>query len=275
MKIDRALAPVGTLVTLSDRFEGDENPLGILSKGAVLIKDDEIVWVGKQDDVPSEFDLSEADIQDDSYLEILQAGGGINATVRMTREASFDELYDLGMRRLDAMLREGVTTVEAKSGYGLTLEGELRLLEVIQALNRDHVVDVVPTFLGAHTIPETFKTNPREYVDLVIHEMLPAVVERGLAEFCDIFCEEGVYDVETSREILEAARGRGLKLKVHADQLTASGGGRLAAELRATSAEHLEYLREEDIPAFKEAGTSFAVGRGPQRRDGPCRPRCG
>ena len=288
MKIDRALAPVGTLVTLSDRFEGDENPLGILSKGAVLIKDDEIVWVGKQDDVPSEFDLSEADIQDlsedtvfpgfidahthlvfggsranefdmrvrgGSYLEILQAGGGINATVRMTREASFDELYDLGMRRLDAMLREGVTTVEAKSGYGLTLEGELRLLEVIQALNRDHVVDVVPTFLGAHTIPEPYKGDPDKYVDLVIDEMLPEVAKKNLAEFCDVFCEDGVFDVETSRRILEAARGRGLKLKVHADQLTASGGGRLAAELRATSAEHLEYLREEDIPAFKEAGT--------------------
>ncbi len=288
MKIDRALAPVGTLVTFSDRFVEDENPLGILSKAAVLIKGDEIVWVGKQDDVPPEFDLSEADIQDlsedtvfpgfidahthlvfagsranefdmrvrgASYLEILQAGGGINATVRMTREASFDELYDLGMRRLDAMLREGVTTVEAKSGYGLTLEGELRLLEVIQALNRDHVVDVVPTFLGAHTIPEAFKTNPRGYVDLVIHEMLPAVAERNLAEFCDVFCEEGVYDIETSREILEAAREKGLKLKIHADQLTALGGGRLAAELGATSAEHLEYLREEDIPAFKEAGT--------------------
>jgi len=288
MKIDRALAPVGTLVTFSEKFEGDENPLGILSNAAILIKDEEIAWVGKQDDVPAEFDLSEADIQElaeetvlpgfidahthlifggsragefdmrvkgASYLEILQAGGGINATVRMTREASFDELYDLGMRRLDVLLREGVTTIEAKSGYGLTLGGELRLLEVIQALNRDHVIDLIPTFLGAHTIPEHFKPDPEGYVDLVISEMLPAVVERNLAEFCDIFCEEGVFDVATSRRILEAAREKGLKLKIHADQLTASGGGKLAAELKATSAEHLEYLPENVISEFKEAGT--------------------
>jgi len=288
MKIDRALAPVGTLVTLSEKFEGEENPFGILTNAAILIKEREIAWVGKQDDVPAEFDLSEADIQElteetvlpgfidahthlifggsragefdmrvqgASYLEILQAGGGINATVRMTREASFDELYDMGMRRLDVLLREGVTTVEAKSGYGLTLGGELRLLEVIQALSRDHVIDVIPTFLGAHTIPEVYKPNPEKYVELVVNEMLPAVVERDLAEFCDVFCEEGVFDVETSRRILEAAREKGLKLKIHADQLAVSGGGRLAAELKATSAEHLEYLPEEIIPEFKEAGT--------------------
>ncbi len=288
MKIDRALAPVGNLVTLSEKFEDDDNPCGILTNAAVLISDGKIVWFGKQDDVPSDFDLSEADIQDlagetvypgfidshthlifagsrakefdmrvqgASYLEILKAGGGINATVRMTREASFDELYDMGIRRLDAMLRQGVTTVEAKSGYGLTVKGELRLLEVIQALNRDHAIEVVPTFLGAHTIPEPYKLKPEEYVELVIDEMLPAVVERDLAEFCDIFCEEGVFDVETSRKILLAAREKGLKLKVHADQLTASGGGKLAAEMKATSAEHLEYLPEEVIPFFKEAGT--------------------
>ncbi len=288
MKIDRALAPIGTLVTLSEKFTNSENPLGILTKAAVLIRKGEIVWTGKQDDVSQAFDLSEADIQDlaettvfpgfidahthlvfggsrarefdmrvrgASYLEILQAGGGINATVRMTRESSFDELYDMGMRRLDFMLREGVTTVEAKSGYGLTLEGELRLLEVIQALDRDHEVEVVPTFLGAHTIPEPYKDHPDAYVDLVIEEMLPAVAERHLAEFCDVFCEEGVFDVDASRRILAAARDKGLKLKIHADQLAASGGGRLAAELRATSAEHLEYLPEEVIPAFKEAGT--------------------
>jgi len=288
MKIDRALAPVGNLVTCSERFSEEENPLGLLSKAAVLIRGGKIAWVGKQDDVPQEFDLSEADIQDLSdttvfpgfidahthlvfagsraseldmrvrgatYLEILQAGGGINATVRVTREASFDELFDLGIRRLDAMLRQGVTTVEAKSGYGLTLEGELRLLEVIQALDRDHAVEVVPTFLGAHTIPDPYKDDPQRYVDLVVEEMLPAVTEKNLAEFCDVFCEEGVFDVKASRHILEAAAAKGLKLKIHADQLTKSGGGKLAAELRAISAEHLEYLPEEIIPFFKEAGT--------------------
>jgi len=181
VKISRALAPVETCVTLSEQFMGDDNPLGILTNAAVLIKDESIVWVGKQDDVPSNFDLSAAEIQDisgqtvfpgfidahthlvfagsrasefdlrvqgASYLEILSKGGGIQATVRTTKEASFDELYDLGMHRLDVLLREGVTTVEAKSGYGLSVDGEIRLLEVLQALNRDHSIDVVPTFFS-------------------------------------------------------------------------------------------------------------------------------
>jgi len=288
VKVDRVLAPVGKLVTLSEKFSGDENTLGILAKAAVLIKDESILWVGKEDDVPPEFDLSESDIQglsgetvlpgfidshthlvfagsraDEfdmrvqgmSYLEILSRGGGIHATVRAVKEASFDELYDLGMRRLDYLMAEGVTTVEAKSGYGLTVEGERRILEVIQALNRDHSVEVVPTFLGAHTIPEAYRANPQEYVNLVINEMLPGVAEEGLAEFCDVFCEEGAFDVEASRRILLSAREKGLKLKIHADQLSASGGGSLAAELEATSAGHLEYLPEEIIPALKESGT--------------------
>ncbi len=288
MKIDRVIGPIGSLVTCSDKFITRENPLGVLKKATILVKGEDVVWVGKKDDVPAEFDLSAAEIEEfskdtlfpgfidahthlifagsragefdmrvqgASYLEILQAGGGISSTVRMTREASYDELYDLGMRRLDAMVREGVTTVEVKSGYSLTVEGELRLLEIARALDRGHMVDVVPTFLGAHTIPESFKEDPRKYVDIVIREMLPAVVEKDLAEFCDVFCEEGVFDVETSREILKAAQEKGLKVKVHADQLTALGGGRLAAELKATSAEHLEYLPVEDIPLFRQAGT--------------------
>jgi len=288
VRVGHALAPVGTCVTMADRFMSRGNPLGIVENAAVLIEDGWIVWVGRQEEMPARFDLSAADIQDlsgqtvfpgfidahthlvfagsragefdlrvggGSYLDILASGGGIQATVRATREASFDELYDLGYRRLDAMLREGVTTVEAKSGYGLTLEGEIRLLEVIKALDRDHAVEVVPTFLGAHTVPESFKTKPKDYVRLVTREMLPEVAQRGLAEFCDVFCEEGVFDVNTSREILETARGLGMKLKLHADQLESSGGGRLAAELHAVSADHLEYLPEEVIPQLREAGT--------------------
>ncbi len=288
VKVGHALAPVGTCVTMAERFMDRDNPLGVVKDAAVLIKNESILWVGKQDEVPRRFDLSAADIQDlsdqtlfpgfidahthlvfagsrarefdlrvrgASYLEILARGGGIQATVRATREASFDELYDLGYRRLDALLRQGVTTVEAKSGYGLTPEGEIRLLEVLKALDRDHVVEVVPTFLGAHTVPESFKAKPEDYVRLVIQEMLPEVVQRELAEFCDVFCEEGVFDVDASREILEAAQRLGLKAKLHADQLTASGGSRLAAELHAVSADHLEYLPEEVIPQLREAGT--------------------
>ncbi len=287
VKVDRALAPVGTCVTLSDRFISEENPLGILTDAAILIEGESVVWVGKQDDVPARFDLSAADIQDfsrqtvlpglidahthlvfagsraaefdmrvhgDTYLEILAKGGGIQATVRATKEASFDELYEMGMRRLDVLLREGVTTVEAKSGYGLSVEGELRLLEVLEALNRDHAVDVVPTFLGAHTVPREYKDAPEKYVALVIEEMIPRVAERNLAAFCDVFCEEGVIDVKTSRKILEAASRHGLKLKLHADQLTNSGGGLLSAELKATSADHLEYFPEDEVPRFREGG---------------------
>jgi len=288
IKIDRALAPIGSLLTLSERFITEANPLGILTQAAVLLSNEKILWVGKQDDVPANFDLTETDIVDlpgetvmpglidchthlvfsgsragefdlrvkgATYLEILKAGGGIGATVRATKEASFDELYDLGIQRLSHMMCRGVTTVEAKSGYGLSTDGERRLLEVIQALNRDHSLEIVPTFLGAHTIPPRYKENPEKYVELVIQEMIPEVADKNLAEFCDVFCEEGVFDVKTSRKILETARQYGLHLKIHADQLAASGGGALAAELKATSAEHLEYLPEAVIPAFKTSGT--------------------
>jgi len=288
IKIDRALAPIGGLLTLSGRFMTGDNPLGVLTQAAVLVRGEKILWVGKQDDVPVRSDLTEADIVDlagetvmpglidchthlvfsgsragefdlrvkgATYLEILKAGGGIGATVRATQEASFDELYDLGMQRLSYMMRRGVTTVEAKSGYGLSLEGERRLLEVMQALDRDHSAEIVPTFLGAHTIPPRYKEKPGKYVESIIQEMIPEVADENLAEFCDVFCEEGVFDVAASRKILETARQYRLRLKIHADQLTASGGGALAAELKATSAEHLEYLSEAVIPAFRDAGT--------------------
>ncbi len=287
-KITRALAPVGTCVTLSERFIEAENPLGILKKAAILVEGETIAWVGNEDNVPPHFDLSAADILDLSeqtvfpgfidahthlvfagsragefdwrvqgatYLEILSKGGGIQATVAATKEASFDELYDMGIRRLNAFLREGVTTVEAKSGYGLSPEGEIRLLKVIQALNRDHPVDVIPTFLGAHAVPEPYQSRPQTYARLVIEEMIPEVARQDLAEFCDVFCEKGVFDVATSHEILTAALQHGLKPKIHADQLENSGGGRLAAEIGAVSADHLEFLPEEAILPLKKAGT--------------------
>ena len=288
IKIARALAPIGALLTLSERYITADNPLGILTQAAVLLRGEKILWVGKQDDVPADFDLTEADIvtlagktvlpglidchthlvfsgsrageldlrvEGATYLEILKAGGGIGATVRATQEASFDELYDLGMQRLSHMMQRGVTTVEAKSGYGLSPGRERRILEVIQALNRDHSLEIIPTFLGAHTIPPRYKKNPEKYVESVIQEMIPEVADKNLAVFCDVFCEEGVFNVETSRKILETARQHGLCLKIHADQLAASGGGALAAELKATSADHLEYLPEAVIPAFQDAGT--------------------
>ncbi|NLW17799.1 MAG: imidazolonepropionase [Firmicutes bacterium] len=189
-----------------------------------------------------------------SYLEILAAGYGILSTVQATRAASVDELATLAKKTLDRMLLHGTTTVEAKSGYGLTTESEIRQLQAAKKAADEHPVDVVSTFMGAHAIPPEYKENPEAFVDLIIEEMLPAVAEQGLAAFCDVFCEEGVFSIEQSRRILQAAEKHGFKLKIHADELVPLGGAQLAAELGATSADHLLYASEEGIKAMAEAG---------------------
>ena len=153
------------------------------------------------------------------------------------------------------MLAQGTTTAEAKSGYGLTVEDEVKTLEAIRELNNSHPVDLVPTFLGAHAIPEEYKENPDGFVDLVIEEMLPAVKEKGLAEFCDIFCEQGVFSVEQSRRILLKAKEMGFKLKIHADEMVPLGGAELAAELGATSADHLMVVSERGIEMLAASST--------------------
>ncbi len=188
-----------------------------------------------------------------TYEQIALAGGGIRSTVRKTRLASEDELVAAGKRYAEWFLRCGTTTVEAKSGYGLTVEDELKMLRAIRRLNNETPLSYVPTFLGAHVVPDEFKGNSSAYVDLIVEEMLPRVAAENLAEFCDVFCEAGAFSVEESRRILLAAKRLGLKLRVHADQLSLSGGSALAAELGAMTADHLEQADESAICNLQSA----------------------
>lgn len=202
-----------------------------------------------------------------SYEEIAAAGGGIRSSVRDTRKTSRDIIERKTRARLDRLLRHGVTTVEAKSGYGLSTESEIMQLEIIKNLNDSHPIDLVPTFLGAHEVPDEYQNNRQKYINLIINEMLPQVAKRKLAEYCDIFCEENVYTVEESRRIQQAAKQLGLGLRFHADELKSTGGAELAAELKATSADHLVYISDAGIKALAAArtvatllpGTSFSL----------------
>ena len=190
------------------------------------------------------------------YLEILEAGGGILSTVAATRAASSDALLAHGRRWLDEMLGHGVTTIEAKSGYGLDLETEIRLLEVAHRLGVEGPIDVVPTFLGAHAVPAEFRSRPggtEAYVRSVIEDQLPGVAAHGRARFCDVFCEAGVFTDDQSRRILQAAAGYGLVPRLHADELAPSGGAELAAEIGAASADHLATPSAAGIDALAQA----------------------
>jgi imidazolonepropionase len=198
-----------------------------------------------------EFELR---IRGASYQEIAASGGGIRSSVRALRKATKVELNDQARSRLDRFLSLGTTTIEAKSGYGLSLEDEVKSLEVVADLNRSHPLDLIPTFLGAHEVPDEHRDSRAEYIRLIREEMIPLVAERNLAEFCDIFCESGVFGVDESREILTSAREVGLKLKLHADELAASGGSMLAAEMSAVTADHLVYIDQKGIQAMSAAG---------------------
>ena len=189
-----------------------------------------------------------------SYMEILARGGGIMKTVRATRAAPEGALARECLRRLDIMLLHGTTTVEAKSGYGLTVEDELKCLRALRRADEEHPIDVVRTFLGAHAIPPEFAGRPDDYVRLVVEDMLPAVVEGGLASFCDVFCERGVFTPEQARKVLSAGRELGLTPKIHADEFSDTGGALLAAELGAVSADHLLHASDEGLKAMAEAG---------------------
>jgi len=189
-----------------------------------------------------------------TYEAIAAAGGGIRSTVRKTRAATEDELLAQAKKHANWFLRCGTTTVEAKSGYGLSVNEEVKILRVIRRLNAETPVEFVPTFLGAHAIPEEFLSAPGQYVALVIHKMLPLVAEEQLAESCDIFCERGYFDLADSEKILRAAQEYGLRLRMHVDQLTNSGGAFLAARLRAATADHLEQANAAEIAALSEAG---------------------
>jgi len=281
------------LLTLSShskgpRIEEQMEDLGIIEDGAVAIRDDRIVAVGKTAEVLSNIDIDkntkiidaesrvvspgfvdphthpvfastreeefELRIRGKSYQEISEAGGGIRSSVRQLRECSKEELIKLALPRLGRFLSHGTTTIEAKSGYGLSLKDEIKSLEVIKELNEIHPVDLIPTFLGAHQIPDEYQNKRDEYIDLLATDVIPEVAERKLALFCDVFCEKGVFDLEESQRILETAEKYGLKARLHADQLTAFGGAELAAKVKAVSADHLENISDQGIEKMREAG---------------------
>jgi imidazolonepropionase len=266
--------------------------LHIVSDGAVLIKEGIIATVGTTKDIETELKKSGADFSDfdiihaqhkavlpgfvdshthfvfggyraeefawrlrgDSYMDIMNRGGGIVSTVEATRKADFQELVRSGIKRLDSMLSYGVTTVEGKSGYGLDSATEIRQLEVMAHLDKIHYVDVIPTFLGAHAVPEAYKGKEDAFIDFVINEVLPRVAEEKLAQFCDIFCEKDVFSIAQSRRLLTAAKKLGLKIKLHADEIVQTGGAELAADLKAVSADHLLQASDEGIRKMARAG---------------------
>lgn len=193
------------------------------------------------------------------YLEILRRGGGILSSVRSVRSASDEELFETTLGNAMSALEHGTTTVEVKSGYGLDTETELRMLRVIDRLRRETPLDVAATFMGGHAVAEDYRDRPDQFVDLLCGEMIPAVAEQGIARFCDVFCEEGVFSVDQSRRILLAARAAGLELKIHADEVHDLGGAGLAAELGTVSAEHLLAASEPNLEAMAEAGVIAAL----------------
>lgn len=240
---------VGTAEDLRARFDPDREldvSGGVLVPGFVDAHTHP-VFAGTRED---EFEMR---TRGASYAEIAARGGGILSSVRGVRAASREELEERLLARLDRFLELGTTTIEAKSGYGLALEDEVKCLEALAAAGRVHPLEIVPTFLGAHDVPEEFRGRTAAYVDLLVGEMLPRVAQGRLAEYCDVFAERGFFDLEASRRILGAARALGLGLRLHADQLSDFGAAELAAELGAASADHLEFATDRGIEALARA----------------------
>src|SRR5678815_2614948 len=281
-----AVLHASELVTLSGpkrpRFGAELSEVGIVRDGGMLIRNGEIQRVGPTDEI--EKNVGDAEIVDargrvvmpgfvdahthlvfagdriddferrargETYEQIAKAGGGIWSTVEKTRAASELDLLAQAKKHANWFLRCGTTTVEAKSGYGLTVEDELKILRVMRQLKKEVRLEIVPTFLGAHAVPR--ELSPDEYLDVVVTEMLPRVTAEKLAEFCDVFCERGYFNIDQSRKILSAAKKLGLSLRGHVDQLTNSGGAMLMAEMGATTADHLEQTDEQGIAALKKA----------------------
>jgi imidazolonepropionase len=278
------------LLTLASppRDGDEEGKLGVIPNGTLAAKDGRIVWAGPAAGASKQISLAanakevdasgkvvlpgfidshthlifagtrekefELRLRGASYQEIAAKGGGIKSTVEKTRRASKEELIQIGKKNLDSMLSLGTTTVEAKSGYGLSTKNEIKMLEALRDLGREHSVEVVSTFLGAHEIPPEYAGKTEDYVRLVIDEMIPAVAEKKLALFCDVFCEKGVFSLEQSRRILEAGKRFGLTPKLHADELTPLGGAELAAEIGAVSADHLLFISEKGMEAMAGKG---------------------
>ena len=285
-----AIVNCSQVVTLAGparpRVGAEMGQLGVVAPGALLINDGKIEKVATDGEVKKLIDAScevidaggrvvlpgfvdahthpvfagtrvdefEQRIKGAFYQEIAARGGGIQSTVNRTRAATVDELVATGKRYAAWFLRGGTTTIEAKSGYGLSLEDELKLLRAIRRLDQETALRYVPTFLGAHSIPAEYRARRSEYVSLLIDEMLPQVAQQKLAEFCDVFCEENVFTADEAWRILSAARCHGLGLRIHADQLSLGGGAKLAAELAAITADHLEHTDATGIAALKAAG---------------------
>ena len=285
-----AIINCAQLVTLAGptrpRVGAELSELGILSQGALLVRDGLIERVGTTAEIEKSIDASttvvdaggrvvlpgfvdahthpvfagtrveefEERSKGATYQEIAARGGGIQSTVNRTRAASVEELVATGCRYAQWFLRGGTTTVEAKSGYGLSLEDEVKILRAIKRLDQETPLRYVPTFLGAHSVPLEYRARRDEYISLIIDEMLPQVAQQKLAEFCDVFCEERVFTTDESWKILSAARCHGLGLRMHADQLSLSGGAKLAAELGTVTADHLEHTDADGISVLKQAG---------------------
>ncbi|MDJ0664857.1 MAG: imidazolonepropionase [Acidimicrobiia bacterium] len=272
------LTNIGQLVTNDPERDG---LLGIVEDAAVAIEDGRITWVGDAADVPEAAITQDCDgqavlpgfvdphthlvfagdragefarrLRGESYEQIMAAGGGIQSTVQATRAATLGELTDAALGRVRRLQAAGTTTVEIKSGYGLDLENEKRLLAVAAAAGSAVALDVVPTFLGAHTVPEEFAGAADDYVDYLTEVVLPECAP--LARFCDVFCDEGAFTVDQSRRVLEAGKQHGLSPRLHANQLAPSGGAQLAAEVGAISADHLDHIDDDDIAALRASGT--------------------
>lgn len=286
MKASLVIKNIGQLVTMTGpkkaRTKEDLNDFEIIENGCIVVKDDKIVGVGTEN-ILKDFDIKEAKIYDAngslvtpglvdphvhlifdgwrekelaltldglSYIEIMEQGGGIPSSVEQTRKATQEQLYNRTLVFLDRMVEHGTTTAEAKSGYGLSVEDEIKSLRVIKDLDNNHDIDLVATFMGGHAIPNDYKGRKEEYVNLIINKMIPKVAEENLAEFNDVFCEKGVFTVEDARRILNAGKEYGLIPKIHADELASTGGAELAAEVGAISAEHLLQISDEGIDAL-------------------------
>jgi imidazolonepropionase len=307
MEAELLITGASQLVTLSGLTRARTGPemreLAVVEDGAVLVRDRTIAAVGRRADIEKlagpdvrrvdaggqvvmpgfvdahthpvfagtredEYEMRAAGL---TYQEIARAGGGIRSTVRKTRAATEDELFQMALPRIARLLEYGTTTIEAKSGYGLTVEDELKILRVIRRLDRETELDLVPTFLGAHEVPDEYRgagSSRDDYIRLVAEQMLPRVAAEGLAEYADIFCESHVFTVDESRLLLSRARELGLAIRIHADQLSLSGGATLAAELGAATADHLEWidgagiesLRREGVAAVLLPGAVFNLG---------------